>query len=110
MVNKKFVTVMLAGVILTASPAQVFADRTESSAGAEAGWELSEDVYSVPVEAENPDHIGGSIENSTGKGQRDRTDYCQADHRRSWRAGQRVIRKRAVHYDDTAVCKGGRQA
>ena len=63
MVNKKFVTVMLAGVILTASPAQVFADRTESSAGAEAGWELSEDVYSVPVEAENPDHIGGSIEN-----------------------------------------------
>lgn len=63
MVNKKFVTVMLAGVILMASPAQVLADRTESSAGAEAGWELSEDVYSVPVEAENPDHIGGLIKN-----------------------------------------------
>ena len=62
MVNKKFVSVMLAAVIFAASPAQVFADRTESSAGAEAGWDLGEDMYSIPVEAENPENIGGPAE------------------------------------------------
>lgn len=58
MVNKKYMSVLLAAAIIAATPTQAFADRTESSAGAEAAWGV-EDTYSLPVEAENPDNIGG---------------------------------------------------